>query len=41
MKTNTKRSCRLLDTAYKTTQDLDRVGFIDERKMQKIEALWE
>jgi putative transcriptional regulator len=39
MSTKTKSSSRLLDAVYETAQDLDRLGFIDKRKMQKIEAL--
>jgi len=39
MNTKAKSTSRLLDTVYETAQDLDRLGFIDKRKMQKIEAL--
>ena len=30
---------RLLGTVYETAADLERLGFIDKRKMQKLEAL--
>ena len=39
MNTKAKSSSGLLDTVYETAHDLDRLGFIDKRKMQKIEAL--
>lgn len=34
-----KAKSRILQTVYETAADLDRLGFIDKRKQQKIEAL--
>ncbi len=34
-----KAKSRILQTVYETGADLDRLGFIDKRKQQKIEAL--
>lgn len=39
MRTKVKPASRVLDTVYATAADLDRLGFIDKRKMQKIEVL--
>ena len=39
MSTKGKPKSKLLEAAHETAQDLHRLGFIDKRKMQKIEAL--
>ncbi len=38
-KTKTKAKSRILDAVHETAGDLQRLGFIDKRKQQKIEAL--
>jgi putative transcriptional regulator len=37
--TAAKPKSRILSAVHDTARDLDRLGFIDKRKMQKIEAL--
>lgn len=34
-----KRTDRILEAVYETARDLHRLGFIDERKMRKYDAL--
>lgn len=38
-KTKPKAKSRILDAVHETAGDLHRLGFIDKRKQQKIEAL--
>jgi putative transcriptional regulator len=35
----TKAKSRILEAVHETAADLDRLGFIDKRKQQKLEAL--
>lgn len=37
--TRSKPSSRILEAVHETSQDLHRLGFIDQRKMQKYQAL--
>lgn len=39
MTTKTKPNSRILDAVHETATDLHRLGFIDQRKMRKYEAL--
>lgn len=39
MNTNAKKKSRLLEAAHDTAHDLQRLGFIDKRKMAKFDAL--
>lgn len=39
MTINTKAKSRILDAVYDTASDLHRLGFIDKRKMQHLDAL--
>lgn len=39
MTAKTKAKSRILDAVHETAEDLQRLGFIDKRKQQKIEAL--
>jgi putative transcriptional regulator len=38
-KTKPQAASRVLETVYETAADLERLGFIDKRKMQKLDAL--
>ncbi len=39
MTTKTKAKSRILEAVYETAADLHRLGFIDQRKMRKYDAL--
>lgn len=39
MTTTTKAKSRILEAAHETSADLHRLGFIDQRKMRKYDAL--
>jgi putative transcriptional regulator len=39
MNTKTKAKSRILEAVHDTASDLHRLGFIDKRKQQKLEAL--
>ena len=38
-KAKPQTASRVLETVYVTASDLERLGFIDKRKMQKLDAL--
>jgi putative transcriptional regulator len=38
-KAKPQTASRVLETVYETAADLERLGFIDKRKMQKLDAL--
>ncbi len=38
-KKNTRAKSRILEAVHETAVDLDRLGFIDKRKQQKLEVL--
>jgi hypothetical protein len=38
-KAKPQTASRVLETIYETAADLERLGFIDKRKMQKLDAL--